>query len=505
MEHLSEIVKIITRKKLRKLDVVDESMLNNNASMFKLFYDGILKDEFDTDESAAKILYDSQPSDDRYRQLKSRFRKRLLNTLFLLDAVSNSKSTYDKVFYDANKDWALIKILLSNDAHQTAYSIARHLLHIALKYKFVDIIVNCARLLREQAAMECDEKAFEEYDTISKQYTDILNAEIRAEELYQRVAINYNKPYSKTLDLDQKIEAYSNAVNSLSREFASRNITYCKYFVDIYKEEISGNFDKMSNVCQSALSFAYKNLEFTKQESLFSLFQKTLIAALHLSDTALALETLEKIDTYYQGDFPSTGDLYSIVIMILMKCENFEESMNVFNRYTQKSEFKSLPKIDTYKWEMIQKLLHGIILIHPKYKNNFENLKSPKFSLAKYLKEEETMFANKKIFYSNLLIIKSLVCASLKRYSESDEIIEELKIIALKFFKKEEYDRLVHLIKLLVQLKKADYDMSNISLLQKYESVLFETPYKFRGLEIEYEFLPFDYLWRLTKEIFTKS
>ena len=94
---------------------------------------------------------------------------------------------------------------MSNNAQHTAASLARQLLTTALKFKFADVIVNCSRILRRYAALQGDEKPYEIYDQHSKQYQDILDAEIRPEEFYQRVTMNYHKPAHKNQNLEEFI------------------------------------------------------------------------------------------------------------------------------------------------------------------------------------------------------------------------------------------------------------------------------------------------------------
>lgn len=82
MKNLIEIAQIITKKKIRKIEIFDEHYLQNKSSKFNDFYEGLIQGKFKNDRDAAEHLYKSTPKDDKYRQLKSRFRKRLLNTLF---------------------------------------------------------------------------------------------------------------------------------------------------------------------------------------------------------------------------------------------------------------------------------------------------------------------------------------------------------------------------------------------------------------------------------------
>ena len=50
---------------------------------------------------------------DKYRQLKSRFKKRLLNTLYFLDINQPANPNYERAYYNCHKDWTLVKILLN--------------------------------------------------------------------------------------------------------------------------------------------------------------------------------------------------------------------------------------------------------------------------------------------------------------------------------------------------------------------------------------------------------
>ena len=194
MKHLIEISRIVTKRKVRKIEIFDDHSLRHKNSKFNEFYEALRANKFKTDRDAAQYLYGCNPTDPKYRQLKSRFRKRLLNTLFFLDVNMPSASNYDRAYYSCNKDWTLVNTLAWYDAPHTAAQLARQVLTTALKFKFADLIVNCSRILRAYSAETGDQHSFEEYDHYIKEYTQILEAEIRSEELYQRVIMNNNLP-----------------------------------------------------------------------------------------------------------------------------------------------------------------------------------------------------------------------------------------------------------------------------------------------------------------------
>ena len=140
MKNLIEVSKIVTKKKVKKIEIFDSATLDNNNSKFAEFYESLMAGNFRNDRDAASKLYGCSPTQDKYRQLKSRFRKRLFNTLFFIDVNLPSASGYDRAYFTCNKDWTLVKILASNNAHLTAQDMAKSILTTSLKFKFADII-----------------------------------------------------------------------------------------------------------------------------------------------------------------------------------------------------------------------------------------------------------------------------------------------------------------------------------------------------------------------------
>ena len=102
MKNLIEISKIVTKRKVKKIEIFDDHSLKHKNSKFNEFYEALLANKFKNDRDAASFLYGCSPTDAKYRQLKSRFRKRLLNTLFLLDVNLPAASNYDRAYLTCN-------------------------------------------------------------------------------------------------------------------------------------------------------------------------------------------------------------------------------------------------------------------------------------------------------------------------------------------------------------------------------------------------------------------
>jgi len=352
MKNLIEISKIVTKKKVRKIEIFDDHSLKHKNSKFNEFYEALMANKFKNDRDAASYLYSCSPTDDKYRQLKSRFRKRLLNTLFFLDINLPATSSYDRAYYSVNKDWTLVKILLSNGADFTAASLARQILTTALKFKFADVIVNCSRILRRYSAEIGDEKNYEQCDQYSKQYQNVLDAEIRSEELYQRVIMNYLKPPSKNEDLREKIDTYCDALVGLSEVYDSPIVIYNMYLVWAHRYEMLHDFDAMLEVCNKAENYIEENPIYYQGDKLATFQLKKMSAYLHLKDWKNGKINAEKcLQSFPQGS-NTWFKFMEYYILLAIHTDNYINAIAIYNEATDHSKFKKLPMLTREKWKI---------------------------------------------------------------------------------------------------------------------------------------------------------
>jgi len=317
--------------------------------------------KFKNDRDAADFLYSCNPTDDKYRQLKSRFRKRLLNTLFFLDVNLPSTSNYDRAYYSCNKDWTLVKILLTNNAPHTAAALARQILTTALKYKFADVIVNCSRILRRYAADQDDERAYETYDQHSKQFQNVLDAEIRSEELYQRVIMNYHKEPSKNSILKERIDTYCDALVGLSEIYDSPIVIYNMYLVWTYRYEMLKDFQAMREVCNKAENYIEQNPTYYQEEKLATFQMKKMSAYLHLRDWKNGKINAEKCLQSFPEGSHTWFSFMEYYVLLAIHTDNYINALAIYNNAANNNKFKKLSVFVREKWKIYDVYLNYII------------------------------------------------------------------------------------------------------------------------------------------------
>jgi hypothetical protein len=499
MKHLIEISKIVTKKKVKKIEIFDDQTLKNKNSKFNEFYEALLAMKFKNDRDAATFLYACSPTDDKYRQLKSRFRKRLLNTLFFLDVNLPSTSNYDRAYFSCNKDWTLVKILLSNNAEHTASDLAKGILTIALKFHFADIIVNCCRILRGYTSKYGDEKEFEQYDAYIKQYSNVLEAEIRSEELYQRVTMNYLvlQTPDTSKELRERIDIYCDALVSLSEQYESPIVMYNMYLVWAFRYEMLHDWEAMLEVCKRAEEYISNNPTFYQDEKMETFQLKKMSAFLHLRDYKNGKNEAEKSLQNLEEGSEAWFNFLEYYFLLAMHSDNFINALAIHNRAINHARFKKLPSMEREKWNLYETYLEYLIETQSAENPAFLAHRKRTAKTSKFLNDNILYPKDQRIFTVHFVVAQIMYYLDKSNYSAVTERIDRLKNYANRQLKPEEYYRAINFIRLMQQLAKAEYQIEELSNVDKYYNRLIETPFYFRGMVQEMEVIPYEKLWNM--------
>lgn len=495
MKNLIEISKIVTKKKVRKIEIFDDHSLRNKSSKFNEFYESLLANKFKNDRDAASALYDCSPTDDKYRQLKSRFRKRLLNTLFFLDVNLPSTSTYDRAYFSCNKDWTLVKILESNHADLTSNSMARQILTTALKYKFSDIIVDCARLLRKQSALKGDRKGFDQYHEHVEHYTKIMEADLKAEELLQRVVMIYHDSLNISEEDFEALDRYSNDLVALSEKFDSPVITFNMYLVWVYQFELKKDYDSMLQVCNQAEKYIEDNPNYYQKDKLATFQLKKMAAYLHMTDYKNGKVNAEKSLRSFPSGSEKWFEFMEYYFLLSMQTGNIINALAVFNEASNNTKYKRLRAYNREKWKIYEAYLNYFLEADPNLMLVAAAQKKKPFRITRFLNDPLLYPKDQRIFTVLMVIAQILYFLDKKSFNAATERIDRLKSYATRQLKKEEYYRAAQFVKLLQQLNKAGYQKSNLSNTEKYYQRLKDQPFNYRGKIYELEIIPYDQLW----------
>ncbi|RMF01512.1 MAG: hypothetical protein D6772_04680, partial [Bacteroidetes bacterium] len=491
------IAKVVTKKRVKKIEIFDEHSLRNKNIKFNEFYEDITSGLYKNDRDAAQKLYGCTPKDAKYRQLKSRFRKRLLNTLFFLDVNKPSTSNYDQAHFTCHKEWTLVKILQHNGAHQAAITQAKSILTTAQKFQISEIVVNCARLLREYAAKADKAKDFEHYDKLLKEYSNRLESEIRAEELYQRVIIDYHRPLDADNDLMDRIATYGNTLLSLSEIYPSPLININMFLVWAMNYEINRQYSALIEVCDRAEKYLEEHPDAYQEERLITFFTKKMSAYLHLGDYLKGRVNAEQcLNKFPEGSRP-WFNFMEYYLLLALHTEHYTQAMAIYNRTVGHQKFRKLEQDTREKWQLFEASLQ-FALYHSPYRKKLSptNRREP-FDEDKFSTQVFHFGSKKKILQFHFLALKCCFLIQKRQLIAARDVVDDLQKLANRSLDKKAHVRPINFVRLLLQLRKANFVIDETRNVDKYLGVIEAHPFTYRGVLSQLEALPLEQLWKL--------
>lgn len=493
MKNLLEISKLVSKKRVKKIEIFDEYNLSVKNSKFNEFYEALQNGLFQTDKDAAEHLYQCEPTDDRYRQLKSRFRKRLLNTLFFLDVNTPDASNYSRAYFSCQKEWAVVKILEINDATDSAETIARQIFVTAQKYQFADVMVDAARILRHFAARNGRAKDYEEYDSQLKIYKNVLEAEIRSEEFYQRARISYSQGEESTLRAH--IDTFCDALVSLNSMYQSSVIQYNTLLMQSIRAVMLRQFQNVIAIAQEAETYMKTNPNFYRQDISDKLECGKMNAYLHLREYRNGKTAYEKLISLNEEGTDFWFNVNHYYFLLCMHTENYIPAAGILNKVLTNTLFKKL-KIEMKEfWLLAEAYINLMIEIYGAESVTLRRQTRRTFKWSEFFGREVDTKTSPALFTQRALI-KLMHFIETKKLVSVSEVIEELKTEIQKKLKLDVSARFIIFLKLIQAFEKVSFKPTEINA-EKFIYKLQLTPFIYQENLAELEIIRFEVLWKI--------
>ena len=493
MKNLLEISKLVSKKRVKKIEIFDDYNLSVKNSKFNEFYEALQHGLFNTDKDASQHLYQCEPTDDRYRQLKSRFRKRLLNTLFFLDVNTPDASNYSRAYFSCQKEWALVKILEINGAFDSAATMARQTFVTAQKFQFADVMVDAARILRQFAAENGRAKEYEEYDGQLKIYKDVLEAEIRSEEFYQRAKLSFSQGDESTLRAH--IDTYCDALVSLNSMYHSSVIKYNTLLMQSIRAVMLRQFQNVIGVAQEAETYMKSHPNFYRQDISDVLESSRMNAYLHLREYRNGKAAFEKIMLVNEEGSDFWFNVNHYYFLLCMHTENYIPAATVLNKVLTHPMFKKL-KIEVKEmWLLAEAYINLVIEVYGAESITLRRQTRRTFKWSEFLNREIDVKENA-LFYAQRELVKLMHFVDTKKLAMVSEIIEDLKNSVQKVLKSDVSVRFVAFLRLLQAFEKVEYKLAEMNS-EKFMYKLSQAPYFYQENLIELEIIRYEVLWKI--------
>ena len=486
MKFLKQIINLLSKYEV-KVDLFNEEEARYTSS-HKL-YTGVQNGLYSTEEEAALDIYRTTTLDARFRNLKSRLKKKLTNQLFFLQIETPKYSESLAARYEAERLAFSMRVLGALGADQAAYEYALQALSLSEKFHFTKIAVDCLDLLLGQASTTCNHKEFQKYSNLLSHYTNILLAELKAREAMQRLNMHFITSQSVNEDIHKEIEKIANVVTSLWKEYKSFSLFLANFRAHFYQSQIRGDYLSGLEVCTEAEQF-YKDHPHLKTTA------RMIELIIHKNTALFYLRRYTEGIQYAREHLhlmpAGSGNWFSFLIVyfqLLFHANEISEAKELYETVISHINFDIATGHRKDSWKIF-----GLYLSFVEGREIQD--------MEQFIKGMEMYRSDKSGVYVAVLALSILV---LLRKGDYDSIItrdEYLKKYLTRYLSGNDHIRSATFFRLLRLLIKNDFKLDAVQKLgAKHIAVLYDS-----SLWLDdYEVMPYERMWEYVVQMIAKK
>jgi len=485
MDEIKGLIKIVTEYTKRNLPLLDLKNQHKNGNKEMNLFLGIKSGEFSDDVEASHGIYGSEEVDFKFRMLKSRLNRKLLNHLFFMDFDSRSFTKSANLYQETLDYLHFSRMLLNVEETSLGTKILYKTIDLAKECEYTVIVIDCLRALREVYAKTYRPKLFQNIKGQLEEFESIERLEEKADSIYQEHRLSIN---STVNNRKKSLEPYENAIDELEALYdntKSYNIfdNYFKMKVCYY--ELKGDFENVLKfIAEVEVKYAKGQINQKRFDSLFAHFSKgnALIKLRKFKEGSVFLEQmLNEIDNTSKAWY-SFAEKY---VILNIQNKQFDKASDIFFRVANNKSFDELCPREMLKWNIFRSYLYFLT-------GNKKIIK--KFDYQNFVDETPEFLKENAGYHVAILILQIM------DKTEGDLSLLHSKLDAMddyvnRYLNNSFSKRTKTFCKLLHKIAIHNRDIDTIVLKSKYlQEKLFDSEIAGETF-VDFEVVPYEYLW----------
>ena len=466
----------------------------DNKPIYKL-YNILLSNEELNDRQVMFIIY-GKNNPTAFAGLKSRMRNILFNLLIYSNLnQENSKNRLYQVNECMKYSFIFILMKDKNNFELLIKYLEKAILK-SIKCEAIESIIIQSRILIWYYSVRNESRnKYKKYVALLNEYILILNLEIKSIiyiSEFQKYQISSAAKISNYILL-KSLKYYKELENSSIKQ--TMTITYSKYLLQAFYYEHSKKYEQLLKISLDMVAEFNKRTLFIDNRLNVTMLRQ-LYAYIQLGRFNEAVLTGNKIHKRIKdGSFEWFITGYYILKAIIYKGD-YRKAVGLLGELLTHTKYNSLP---AYMKEIYSNVLgYTLVILQSKGFIELNILQSnlPEFRMAKFLNTVPVYSKDKRGINISILLLHAAYLIQKKKFSDAIDRIESLNRYAGRYLRKDDTFRSNCMIKMLVQMAKADFhpiktERYTANLRKQLDLV----PVTGSGGNIEVEIIPFEVLW----------
>jgi len=503
MEELKGLVDLVSKNKLKQLDLPNANGKHRPHSQIWELYEGLASGKFQEEEETAQYFFgDTEHQKAYFGRLKRKLQDRLTDLLFLIDINEPHYTSTQKAAYACYKDLTAAKILIGRGQRRLAVPLMEKVFKKARTFELTEITLETSRFLRTHyGTIEGKPQKFEEYNGYVHNYEKLLHAEMLAEEYYSRIAANFTKSRSTKVNVINEASEYAQKLRELIKTRKSYRLYLLSYLVFVLQHEIANDYDKTLATCREALDFLEKqNTNTITSSGKYAFLYKMLASHIQLQNFTDGEATAHEILAITQEGSTNWYIALDYYLILAFHSGQFQKAYRIYHQAADHPNFEKQYESHYETWRIYEAFLHYLISIGKVQPGSDDPHR--KFRTSKFLNEVPIYAKDKRGHNISILILQVLLLLQEERYPEIVDRIEPLKTYNERYLRKDDSTfRSNCFIKMLLELpKNAFHKAAVLRKAQRYRKRLSEVPLNVANQSSEVEIIPYEMLWDMILE-----
>ncbi len=489
MEEIVKLSKIVT------LNLKPNSILPQLESVVKgkekLLLSNIRAGVYSCEQDAAEDIYNSTPNDTRYKMLKSRLKKKLLDYLFFID-VSNSSQNDEIVCLDFLHH---ARVLILKGEYDISLRLLNKAHALAKENDFTDIIIDCLEYKSLYYMHKGLGKLLDENLNQLVELRNIKSYESQSVAIYQRARLNLTKSISSRTKYLTELGKIIVELELLWKE-TKTFITFENYYMlYVWYHELIGDFKKNIEITKESYKMLLEerinkkrfNERFNEYVLVYSLLRE--------KDFHKGLKYAELFLENFNSDDHNWFAFMENYFLLAMHSRQYELAEVLIDKVFSNPSYSIVSRTAKERWNLFKTYLSFIAPVRGTFKEfNYQTFIT---SVPEYSKDKQG--------FNVAILILQFVHFLRKQDAEGLLYrIESLRKYMLVHLKNSYSLRSKIFLKLLMLTVTSDFDVEKCkSKGEKFLQKLVETPAP-GDAYAEIEIIPYEHLWELILLILEK-
>lgn len=498
MDTLRELVYVVTKNKVKRIELLDLS--DASSGKVNALYQAISRGDVTNDDEAAWLLYADEPSSGAYYGVKRQLEDKLLNTLFFIDSRAKTSTDRQAVFHDLHKDYAAAQLLLARQARGAAIALLENIRKQARKYEFTELSVLVLRTLRLHYSTQPGEtRKYKSADKELAQCQAHLAIEDKAEQRYAHLVMRYMNHPSKIRALQQMAQKYYQELAAHKASVPTYKYHFFAGMIHLFQYTCLNDYRGALPVATELLAF-FKKKPYRANTALQLCLHHQLVACLQLRDYKSGAAVAEESQALQEAGSYNWYKNQEYHFLLAMHTGNYQDAYRVFSEAAGHNRFAFLPDQSAEMWQVYQAYLCFLMGL-----GRIEVAKGDvhftTFRLNRFLNSIPLYAKDKRGMNIAILVVQVLLNIQKGKYDAAVDSIEAIEKYCSRYLFQADTLRSYYFIKQLLEIPKAGFHKVST---ERYSAEAFERlqqiPLEFSSQVHKVEILPYEQLWALSLE-----